>query len=91
MRFEDDWNGLFIRGDDALMRYLPAIRWALEKIASIEKAPHDVYVVGDGSDIKLIFRYRTLQGLVELLEGVDQTVPQKDPPTLLKRFEDCTK
>lgn len=31
MKFGDDWTGVFIRGDNALMGMLPAIEWALEQ------------------------------------------------------------
>ena len=39
LHFENDWPGLFIRGDNALMRYAPALRALLNGNANpIEKA-----------------------------------------------------
>ena len=32
MQFGDDWPGVFIRGDNALLGYLPAVRVAIEAL-----------------------------------------------------------
>ena len=82
MNFEEDWNGLFIRGDDALGRYLPAVRWAFDSLSAYTNNPTDVHGM---------LLYRFLGGLVELLESVNQTVEKDVEVTRLKLFKECVR
>lgn len=54
--YETDWPGIFIRGDDALMRYAPALTYLLEHVK-----------VEDGTILNTI-RINECKGLLELLK-----------------------
>lgn len=54
--YETDWPGIFIRGDDALMRYAPALTYLLEDVN-----------VEDDSTIENIVYINACKDLVQLL------------------------
>lgn len=75
MKFGDDWDGVFIRGDNALMYYAPALEAVLER-ANWDDYPHP-------------FIKSTLQGLLKLLYSSSEG-SSKDRQ-ILKDFEECIK
>jgi len=62
MQFRDDWRGLFIRGDNALLYFLPALHYAIEKLQ-------------DEQDI--VFKEQ-LVDLAGLLESTNHHVPDEN-------------
>jgi hypothetical protein len=77
MEFEDDWRGIFIRGDNALMGYLPM----LQRIrANLREENENV--------LDLI----TLKSLIDLLSFANHTDDTDDTDVqMMKKFEDCKK
>lgn len=73
MEFEDDWRGIFIRGDSALMGYLPWLNIAIEKLKSND----------DGPLITM-----QLEALAQLLESANHH-DKTQTPQKLKKFIHC--
>lgn len=45
MQFEEDWRGVFIRGDNSLMRYIPLLNELRKKLT-----PEDDFLISIGLD-----------------------------------------
>lgn len=58
MKFGDDWTGVFIRGDEALMHFLPALEMAVEHM------PKEEFMDMLGR--------RAVLNLIELLQKADE-------------------
>lgn len=58
MRFEGDWTGVFIRGDNSLMGYLPAVASAISKLEACHPG-----------DVSVALTVMQLQGLQNLLNS----------------------
>lgn len=75
MQFENDWRGVFIRGDSALMRYLPMLQILRTNLSKEDKE---------------VLSSIGLDDLIDLLSSAnhhsnDETVQ------MMKIFKDCTK
>jgi len=76
MAFDDDWSGIFIRGDNALY-YAMALKSILDGLTEEQK--QDVFGI-----------VAPLDGLVQLLYSANHHV--NDPERqFMKKFEDCLK
>ncbi len=73
MRFGDDWNGVFIRGDNALM-FAMALRRELSKPAS---GPMD------------LMNAAMLEGLANTLASVHQHSTPKSDVQMMKSFSEA--
>jgi len=73
MRFEGDWCGLFIRGDDCF-RFAQALQAVLQQVNAGD--------VQEG-----IFAKQVLKGLLSELQSTDER--NKPAPQVLKPFEEC--
>ena len=76
MQFEDDWRGVFIRGDNALLRYLPMLQIIK---ANISDENEDDVILALGID-----------DLINLLASANHHVDDKNVQ-MMKKFEDCKK
>lgn len=76
MEFDGDWRGVFIRGDNALMGYLPALQKAIE-------------CFDDTDSFQSMIQKQALKSLVELLASVNQHT--KTDVQKMKNFDDCVK
>lgn len=56
MQFDEDWKGIFIRGDNALMYYLPILQYVKEKL----------------KDDDNILQMLGINNLIELFQHADQ-------------------
>ncbi len=61
----DDWPGIFIRGDNALMGYAPALRRVLEQVDQSSEEFMDVYSLAQ------------TKGLLKLLESAAKRPDQQ--------------
>jgi hypothetical protein len=77
MEFEDDWRGVFIRGDNALLRYIPMLKSLRDKLE------HDDTFQG-AMDILC------LDDLIGVLASANHHQDNKDVQKM-KRFENCVK
>jgi hypothetical protein len=73
MQFDDDWRGIFIRGDSALMGYLPMLQILRDKLPPEDK------------DLLLSLG---LDGLIDLLASANHH-REDDGVQMMKKFPDC--
>lgn len=73
MQFEDDWRGIFIRGDSALMSYLPMLQILRDKMSDEDKE---------------IFMALGLDGLIELMASANHH-KEDESVQMMKKFENC--
>lgn len=79
VRRDDDWTGLFIRGDNALMALAPALRALIEgKASAIQKAQCEGLLTllnsaaeGSGREPQLVTLRDPLQRIATLGEEID--------------------
>ena len=74
MQFGNDWSGVFIRGDNALMRYLPI----LMRISDLQKAGK----INIGA-----IEFAPINDFINLLRSADQL--SGGEIQMLKEFDDC--
>lgn len=75
LRFGDDWNGVFIRGDNA-MHYARVLRGILENPELLQRDVIGTRIV--------------IEGLAQTLSGANQFNPSS-PVQVCKDFADCQK
>jgi hypothetical protein len=84
MRFAGDWPGLFIRGDEALMGYVPS----LAQVLAFAEAAFENVQVPEGDRLQLTLAMRQLEGLSTLLKGCEGG-DALEVPNDLKAFGEC--
>ena len=82
MQFEDDWTGVFIRGDNALMLYAPALRRLLKLKQEL--------LENNQIEDKDVFDEFTLKSLLELLSSANHHA-ENESLQMLKDFKECKK
>lgn len=84
MVFGDDWAGVFIRGDEALIGFLPQLLAAIQKLT-----PNDL--TGDReSTLEEQLMLGSLHGLAQVLASANHHVAQSDPTLQrFKAYESC--
>lgn len=84
MEFEGDWTGIFIRGDQALLQFAPALRWAIEQLKEAG--------INFTDSPTAMFHHYALARLEKLLMDADQHKVKDGatwPTQMMKPFKDC--
>jgi len=74
MEFDDDWRGIFIRGDDALLGFLPSLIMIKEHFEN-----------SNSKDSLLVFQ---LESMINLLQSANHHGPEDDLQKM-KSFSQC--
>lgn len=78
MEFGDDWRGIFIRGDNALMYYLPGLMEAKKRLQEVGCGPEYIVTMS------------AIDGLIGVLSSAAHS-ENKDGVQVMKPFVDCVK